>query len=350
MRTGSLHRSLVAAGMAVILTCGLAAVASAQPSQRREQVEVTRLVVDARVVDGDGAAVTDLDADDFTVRIGGQPVRVESAQWIGGAPRRQPLASTSLGGVVDPGPRGRLVVVLVQKSLERDRMAGLLRVLQDSGRLLDALTPDDRVAVLSLDSHLKIWLDFTDDLGRVRTVLDEEVLFREPGLLEGGEQVSLVARLSRGDGRATYTIEDALARLGQALEPLPGAKSVVMIGYGFGDMTVTLGMVGSRQDPRYGAARDALQAARAAIFSLDVTDVDYHTFEHGLQAVSAETGGFFVRTRNRVDRAMREVADALVGHYVLFTEAPDLEPGVHRVEVDLVGGEGTVFARTTYSN
>lgn len=324
---------------------------SAQPPQRSEQVVVARLIVDARVVDDDGHAVKGLDADDFDVRIGGQPVRVESAQWIGGAePAPGPLASTSLGGVVGTGPRGRLVVFVVQKSLQRDRLAGLLRILHDSGRLLEALTPDDRVAVLSFDSHLKIWLDFTDDLDRVRTVLTDEIMFSEPGPLEGGDGVSMTAGLSRDAGRSTYAMEDALARLGHALEPLPGAKSVILIGYGFGEMTVALGMVGSRANPGYDKARDALHSARAAVFSLDVTDVDYHTFEHGLETVSTETGGFFVRTRNRARRAIAQVADALVGHYVLFTQVPEIEPGTHAIEVDLVGGQGTVFARTTYVN
>ena len=325
--------------------------AAAQPPQPHEQVDVARLIVDARVVDDDGHAITGLDADDFDVRIGGRSVRVESAQWIGGAePARGPLASTSLGGVVGTGPRGRLVVFVVQKSLQRDRLAGLLRILQDSGRLLEALTPHDRVAVLSFDSHLKIWLDFTDDLDRVRTVLTDEIMFSEPGPLEGGGGVSMMAGLSRDAGRSTYAMEDALARLGHALEPLPGAKSVILIGYGFGEMTVALGMVGSRANPGYDEARDALLGARVAVFSLDVTDVDYHTFEHGLETVSTETGGFFVRTRNRTRRAIAQVADALVGHYVLFTEVPEVEPGTHAIEVDLVGGQGTVFARTMYTH
>lgn len=343
-----------ACGLTLISMVACAAVATAQPdqpAQTRESVEVARLIVDARVVGDDGRALSGLGADDFAVRIAGRPVRIESSQWIGGAePRPQPLSSTSLGGVVDASFPGRLLVVVVQKSLQRDRLAGLLRVLQHSDRLLDTMTPFDRVAVLSFDSHLKIWLDFTDDVARARSVLGDEVMFGEPGPLDDVDGVSLVAELSREAGRASYTIEDALARLGHALEPLPGAKSVILLGYGFGELTVTLGMVGSRQDRRYVEARDALHAARAAIFSLDVTDVDYHSFEHGLETVSAETGGVFVRTRNRVGRAMTEVAAGLLGHYVLFTEVPELEPGVHSVEVDLVGGEGTVFARTTYTH
>jgi len=351
MKVAAWSQSGLTWGLTLALMVGWASGAAAQTPQPRESVEVTRLIVDARVVDDDGHAVAGLDANDFTVRIADRPVRVEFAQWIGGAePHRPPLSSTRLGGVVDVEVRGRLLVVVVQKSLERDRLAGLLRVLQHSGRLLDVVTPHDRVAVLSFDSHLKLWLDFTDDLDRVRTVLGDEVMFREPGPLEPVDGVSLVAGLSRDAGRATYTIEEALVRLGRALEPLPGAKSVVLIGYGFGEMTVTLGMVGSLQNRRHVQGRDALQAARAAVFSLDVTDVDYHSFEHGLETVSAETGGLFVRTRNRVGRAVTQVADALVGHYVLFTEVPELEPGVHPVEVDLADREGTVLARTTYSH
>ena len=89
-------------------------------------------------------------------------------------------------------------------------------------------------------------------------------------------------------------------------------------------------------------------AARAAVFSLDITHADYHTFEHGLQAVSAETGGFFARMYANPRRSVERVANALVGHYVLFTEKPAVEPGTHRIEVELVRRQGIVLARSTY--
>ena len=101
-------------------------------------------------------------------------------------------------------------------------------------------------------------------------------------------------------------------------------------------------------DQRYVEARDALHAARAAVFSLDITDADYHTFEVGLQTVATETGGFFVRTHLFSRRAMDRVANVLGGHYVLFVEKPDGEPGFHRIEVDLRNDDGSVFARNSY--
>ena len=345
-RIGPQYRAAASATVfALFAAVGLAA----QQPQRVERVDVARVIVDARVIDDAGRPVFGLEATDFDVRIDGQRVRVESAQWLGGAVSGTGLIpSREIAGILEPGLRGQLVVFVVQTSLQRDRLLGLLRILQESERLLTWLTPDDRVAVLSFDSHLKIWLDFTGDLDRVRTVLKEEVMFRKPAPIEPGPGLSLVSRLSQEVGRATYSIEDALLLLGNALEPLPGSKSVVLIGHGFGQFTVTLGIVGAVLEKNYAAARAAFHAARAAVFSLDVSDVDYHTFEHGLETVAVDTGGFFARTHRFARRAIDRVANALVGHYVLFVDTPDVESGTHRIEVELVREQGTVFARSSY--
>ena len=354
---------------------------AAQPQQVVERVDVARVIIDVRVVDNRGRPVLNLEPGDFEVRIGGEPVRVESAQWYGDdAPSDgragEPIPSTGVTGFLEPGYRGQLIVFVVQKSLYPQRVVGLMRLLQHSERLLQRVMPRDRVAVLSFDSHLKIWLDFTDDLDQVRAVLADEVLFQSPpvpgvcaagiscqqdsqrarqgalarpdGRMEPRDGVSLLATLSQETGRRTYEIQEALRRLGNALEPLPGAKSVVLVGYGFGQFTVTLGMIGATLDQRYEEARTALEAARAAVFSLDVTQADYHTFEHGLEAVAEDTGGLFARTYLHPWRAVDRVSSAVAGHYVLFTERPDVEPGSHPIEVDVAGHDGAVLARSTY--
>ena len=174
-------------------------------------------------------------------------------------------------------------------------------------------------------------------------------MFGRPPVLEPQGELSLLATLSQDTGRRTWEIQEALRQLGDALEPLPGAKSVVLIGYGFGQLTVSLGMVGSMLDDRYDETRAAFEAARASVFTLDVTQADYHTFEHGLQAVAEDTGGFFVRTYLRPPRrAIDRVANAIAGRYVLFTERPDVEPGEYSIEVDVADVDGTVLARSTY--
>ena len=79
-----------------------------------------------------------------------------------------------------PTSPGRLIVFLFQKDLEPSRIVGLMRMLLKSRRLLDTLTPNDRVAILSFDSHLKIWTDFTNDRERFDRVLAHGMLFERP--------------------------------------------------------------------------------------------------------------------------------------------------------------------------
>ena len=309
-----------------------------------ERVDVSRVLIDVRVIGDEGEPVAGLGPDDFEVRIGGEPVDVESALWLGAEepdaadePDRAPLPSTGFTAVLAPRDRRQLVVFFVQKSLEADRALGLLRLLQDSDRLLAGIGPDDRVAVVSFEHHFKLWLDFTADLERAREVLAWDVMHENPPVLEPQVGLSIVAGIDQAEGRTIWQVEDALRRLGEVLEPMPGSKSVVLIGYGF-DHGFT----------RYDRALDALDAARAAVFSLDVTQADYHTFEHALRDVSHHTGGLFLTTFHRPRRAVERLASAVGGRYVLFTLAPDLEPGSHDIDVELRRGDGRVLARSTY--
>ena len=329
--------------MALALSTAAALAAQEQPPLV-ERVDVSRVLIDVRVIGDAGKPVAGLEPDDFEVRIGGEPVDVESALWLGAdepevadEPDRAPLPSTDLTAVLAPRDRRQLVVFFVQKSLEADRALGLLRLLRDSDRLLAGVGPDDRVAVVSFEHHFKIWLDFTADLERAREVLSWDVMHEDPPALESQAGLSIVAGIDQAEGRTIWQDEDALRRLGEVLEPLPGSKSVVLIGYGF-DHGFT----------RYDRALDALDAARAAVFSLDVTQADYHTFEHALRDVSHHTGGLFLTTFHYPRRAVERLASAVGGRYVLFTLAPDLEPGSHDIDVELRRGDGRVLARSTY--
>lgn len=333
---------------AVALNCALAARAQ-EPQQPRytERVEVARLIVDARVVDDVGNPVLGLGADDFKVTIDGTPVRVESALWAGGGepqPGVEPLEATGFAGTASPVSLGRLIVFLFQKDLEPSRIVGLMRMLVEAQGFLDTLSPHDRVAVLSFDSHLKIWLDFTSDRERLRRVLSHGILFENPPPVQEASLVSLVARLDPTEGRHAYSIEKALQLIAEALRRLPGSKSIVLVGHGFG----RLGPLGVAMEHDYAPARNALLAARASVFSLDVTNADYHSLEAGLQLVSEQTGGFFARTHVFSAQAMRRLAGALAGYYVLFVEKPEVGRETHKVEVQLAGRKGTVLARSGY--
>jgi VWFA-related protein len=333
-----------AGALALVAVC-----ASGAHAQRPfvERVDVSRVLIDARVLDEDGRALIGLRPEDFVVNINGDSVRVESVEWVDrpGVEARDLHAAEAREE--DGAPAGgRLIVVLVQKDLEPIRVVGLMRMMQLIEPLLGQLTPDDRAAVLSFDSHLKIWTDFTADVGRVRRALREDLLLRNPPPVSQSEGVSLLARLDPLAARRARGFEDGLRLVGEALELLPGAKAVVLLGHGFGRFNRSTGGVTLMDG--YDEAREALQRARAAVFTLNVTQANYNSLQAGLQSVSAATGGFYASTYEFPVRALARVVQALEGHYVLFADKPAARPGRHRIEVRLAHRRGDVFARSSY--
>ena len=143
--------------------------------------------------------------------------------------------------------------------------------------------------------------------------------------------------------RHAYGVERALELIGDALKGLPGSKSLVLIGHGFGRFSST----GVRMEDDYDPARRALLASRTSVFSLDVTDADYHSLEAGLQTVAEQTGGFYARTHVFPDLAMRELSGALAAYYVLFVEKPENRRTRHDIAIELTRRKGRVLAPET---
>jgi VWFA-related protein len=332
-----------ATGVAILLAA-CAQVVAGQQQPFVERVDVSRVLIDARVLDDRWRPVPGLGPSDFLVEIDGEPVRVESVEWV----ERGTAGEQSSGTPGDRAARSpaRLIVVLVQKDLEPLRIVGLMRMLRIIEPLLEQLTPDDRVAVLSFDSHLKIWTDFTGDFDRVRSLLHEDLLLRRPPPVSAGQGPSLLSRLDQASSKRIHGFEDSLRAIGDALEPLPGAKSIVLLGHGFGRFDPST--QGAVLLDRYGEAREALLRARAAVFALNVTQANYNSLQIGLQAVAAATGGFYASTYEFPTLAMERVVHALEGYYVLFVDKPAGKAGGHRIQVRLADRHGTVFARSRY--
>jgi VWFA-related protein len=341
----------------VLIAIGCAALPSAVGTTPRsaqtqgppfvERVEVSRILIDARVFDSFGKPIVGLAADDFAVEIAGHAVRVESAEWIGPSPAAERLSSAAQSSTptATPAP-GRLIVFLVQKSLEPLRITGLMQVGQLVDPLLSSLTRDDRVAVASFDSRLRLWSDFTDDVQRVRSILVKDVITGAPAQVRSARDVSLMSAPGLAADTKIFTIEHALRRIGEALEPLRGAKSVIVLGYGFGRWNPRSGDV-TLMDGYEGAAV-ALQRARAAVFTLNVTQADFNSLQAGLQAVSADTGGTYASAYLFPAREISRLTQALAGYYVLFVEKPPLDCRSHRIDARLTRVSGTVMTRRTY--
>jgi VWFA-related protein len=330
----------------LVLSAALAATGAAQePPYRLPGTGASRVVLEARVVDARGRPLSGLGPADFRLRVDDRPVALEAVVWVAEGTAGGPGPAPS----ILPSPpalrsQGRLLVLLFQKDFERTRLRGLMRSLGQARALLEPLGARDRVAVLTYDSHLRLHLDFTNDLDAVRWTIDDSVLLRWPGPVPPGPPPSLAAHLDRSRALDAASPEQALLALGEALRPIPGAKTIVLFGWGLGRMTgglVTL-------DADYDRARAALDAARAAVYCLDVTEASWHSLEVGLRQVAEDTGGEYFKVHENAGAALDRVAAALSGHYLLAFEPPGGGRGEHRVRLALVGRRGTVLTRHRY--
>lgn len=333
--------------MAAVLVVPLAAGMSAgQDIRFRDRVDVESVVVDARVVDNAGRPILGLTPRDLRLKVDGRVVELQSVTWVAedAPPDPEATAAAARSGVPSP-PRGRLIVFFFQKDLESSRVMGFLQMLRRARDMLDGLGEQDRVAIVSFDSHLKLWTDFTADRARLRRVLDRSVLFERHPVLNVEAPPSLAEHFDRAAGRRAATPETALLLLGEALKELPGSKSLVLFGWGMGTWSPGVGVF---LDHDYGPARRALVEGRVTVFALDVTHADYHTLEVGLEQVAQDTGGFYAKTHLFPTQALSRLEHALAGHYVLTFARPALPRGEHEIEIALVGRKGRVMARRSY--
>jgi VWFA-related protein len=324
----------------------------------REEARVERVVIDAHVTDNDGEPIRDLGVADFALKVDGKRVPIESIEWIPAGTSESPTpvageiswtdAPTIDQPVLAYAP-GRLIVLFYQTDHEPVRVQGFMRMVAHADRLLETFLPTDRIAVASFDSHLKLRLDFTDDLAKVRDAMIACLRTGSPERLPPGPFPSLARHFDYEAALDASTPERGLDLVAQALEPIPGGKSMLYFGWGLGTVGGVTGPV-PREKKDYQKALSALSAARVNIFTLDVTDADYHTLEYRLEGVSEATGGTYHKTHLFPDAAIDRVTRAISGRYVVVFVKPALARGGHEVELKLASRKGNVSARTYYED
>ncbi|MEA2326299.1 MAG: hypothetical protein QOE68_1258, partial [Thermoanaerobaculia bacterium] len=302
-------------------------------AQVQEKITVERIIVDTRVTDDRGDPVTGLKASDFRVRIDGKPAVVESSDWIPETTVERELAAIAdVNTTLDqPPPRGRLLIFFYQTDFERNhsRVAGQMQTVVRADDWLDWLDPEDRVAVFSFDSHLKFRLDFTNNKDHIKDAMQQSMLTNEPPWPRVEPMPALAKRLDAAEMRKAASPEAALIIVANALRPIPGPKSIILFGWGLGRLTPT----GVRMEAKYFPARQALESARASVFSIDFTQADYHSLEVGLGKVAADTGGFYAKTFHFPKIAIERLQKTLAGHYELEVRKPDTNVhGTHTIE------------------
>jgi VWFA-related protein len=332
--------------------------ASAPPSpdkpEFKAEIDVRLSTIVLRVVDGRGEPVRGLLPRDFRVRLGGKEVPVVAVDWISSqetpatpeksVPETPAVSATPAVSESVAVSTGKLVVLFVQADANSAvRTRGHLKTLPYVRKLLAALDPEDRVAVVSFDSHLKLWQDFTADRDVAHAAVDRAIRFGAvPPVVTVAGPPSLAQEFDIGKAADIASPEKALAETAAALRPIGGEKVLIFLGWGLG----RFGSGGTTMTPGFTPTIQALAASHTSVFVLDVTEASAHDLEIGLESVAEATGGTYAKTFEEPDLAVRELVRTISGYYVLTLDPDQLPPGeVGKLRIDLRGKSGTVLVR-----
>jgi VWFA-related protein len=312
----------------------------------RERVDVLRVSLDVRVIDERDRPVPGLGPADFRVRLGGRLSAVETARWISATPDTDITSELNAPQSSDRSS-GQSIVLIFQRKFDLSDAEGQMRIRDDLGSFLERLRPTDSVAVLSFDSALHVWADFGSDLGEVRQLVTIGMLAGAPRI-DAGPIAPQSIRASTGSesARGIRTFEGALEAIARAMDARPGAKTIVVFGYGAGTWAPRLGLV--TMDPDYDRALEALQRSGVSVFCVDVTRADYHPRQEGLTMLAEQTGGFYMQSHVFSAAVFDRLAGALAGRYVLGVIPATPLKGTQSVDVRLNGQKGTVIAKRVH--
>lgn len=348
------YRTTAAAVLAIGILAVAAAGAQETPTPFGTTVEVRRIVTEVRVVDYDGSPVLGLGPDDFKVKVDGDLAEVESVLWIPSTAEAvdAEAARVEVGAIEDRPPRppeGRLIVVLFQVDYapRPSRTVGLVRMARRASEFVADLGPGDKVAVLVFSSHLQLRADFTDDHETVAEMVRAHEVLHGKIKSPGPADPSLAAHLDREEAKDAASMDQALELIGEALQQIPGTKSLVLFGYALGTMSaghrITI-------DDGYREAMEALSEGRTSVFSLDVTDADWHSLEIGLRAVAEDTGGFYVKTHLFPDFAMDKLVKVISSYYELSILPPPDVDDEYTIKVSVKRPKTDVYVRQDHAS
>jgi VWFA-related protein len=334
-----------------ILVLALAVPAAAQDIRSQMEITVERILLDLFVTDHRGEPVHGLGPADFRVRVDGVEAEIDGVEFV------DMTSLPDLDRPLDPETgeilytsSGRLLIFFFQTDKQREptRVTGHMAMLEQAKKFLHTLGPQDRVAVVQFDSHLKVREDFTNDRPVVERAIEETLKIDRPPRPRRVHSPSLLTRLDLDEARRAASPEKALFLIGNALIPIPGPKSLVMFGWGLG----RFGASGVRMTPDYFPAKRALEKSRTSVFALDISVADYHSLEVGLMKAAEDTGGFYAKTHVFPQHAMNKLERTISARYELFVKRPaELPRGLHRIEVSVVGKRGvTVLAREMWED
>jgi VWFA-related protein len=328
----------------------------------------TRVVLlDVVVTDKSGKPVHGLKARDFTVLEDGKAQQVRGFEERGptvplatprAAMKLPPNTYTNYISTQEPGA----VSILLFDTLNTDRQ-DLTRARQQLMRYLSKLTPNDRIALFSLDSDLHLIHGFTDDpqalietaqtlstkpnsmYNNARGVSESTAMAREVGVNKNPKMYASVVHFlwneqTGKEESRTFVTMQALNQLARSMAVFPGRKNLIWISGG-------IPFDPSSTDPQMRRTATLLAATQIAVYPIDVRGVAYLgadaaapdsvvfapyggsydemsgqdpellSVHQTMSTLANMTGGRAVFGRNDLDAAIRETVDAGANFYTL---------------------------------
>ncbi len=328
-----------------------------------DEITVALHTFTARIVDRRGDPLTGLTPEDLAIRVGDREIPVTALDWVSSLPPEPD------DGALPPGPpgdaaaeaagaagreersfaspprlpsaaEGKRIVLFVQADFEPTVARGHLRLLPAIEELVAELPAGDPVAVVAYYRHLELWHDFTRDRQAIVDALHRAILPGARSLLRQSDSGALAAHFDFRQAQRATSPERALELVAEAMAPLQGEKVVIYLGWSWGRFRMGQGV---SMSPDYFPALRALNAARATVFVLDVTEADWHALEVGLQKVAADTGGTYTRTFHFTAQAAHRLARTISGHYLVTLDRSGVPEARGRLRIELVGRKGTVL-------
>ncbi|GAC1428232.1 MAG: hypothetical protein NVSMB68_00190 [Thermoanaerobaculia bacterium] len=321
-----------------------------------EKLEVNAVLIDAVVTDRQGNQLLGLDKDDFLVSENGVVQPLDSLDYF---TTRRLLNSTEANAPfkVEQVHEGRYLVFFFDKP-EQAQLFGRVALARSAVNHFVAtqMTDTDKVAIVGHDFRLKVYSDFTSDKAQLSRALDQVTRFGN-GLAVPSSDLSTPSILRNMNRGAlidkTGTVYEALTQLADGLQPIHARKNLVLFSAGIREPgELVRDGVPLMRSRYYEPMIEALNEANVTVYAMNLlpdapSDPIFH---QTLASLAQETNGDYFRYANTYGPALKQVARASAGYYMLSYRTNKTGRGFQKVAVAVKNHpELKVTARNGYT-
>lgn len=321
-----------------------------------EKVEVNAVLIDAIVTDPQGNQLLGLDKDDFLVTEDGTQQKLDSLDYF---TSRRLLNSTEANAPfkVEQLHEERYVVFFFDKPEGAQLFSRIGLARSAVNDFLDKqMTEGDRVAIVGHDIRLKVYSDFTADKTQLRKALEDVSRFglglKNPPADNGAP--SILRNMNRDAMmNKTGTTYEALTELADALQPIRARKNLVLFSPGIHEPgELVRGGVPLNRSRYYEPMIEALNEGNVTVYAMNLMEnaPSAPVYHQTLESLARETNGDYYRYAVTYTNAIKQVAKASAGYYMLSYRTNKTGRGYQKVVVAVKNHpEFRVAARAGYT-